>query len=245
MQHTFGQPRPLSYPYNTFVSDTRPIEQSSLDMPNHNDYVEPIMARGRIEQGFQLPPPYPLHDQYTNQRSMSGVDGTRSGSIRQPTADDFLRPDHPLPAPPTEEYDSDQDLPVIEPESYLPESFHTAQANAQSQYAFPVTPKRHHTTATVNVPHEVETRPKHKRSQSELIPPSYASALSFEPRVSEHHSTPVRVPTIGVDMYQPALGGLQIISGVHRRDSKRDRVKRFMSNLNPFHCQRKFGRQQG
>jgi hypothetical protein len=245
MQHTFGQPRPLSYPYNTFVSDTRPIEQSSLDMPNHNDYVEPIMARGRIEQGFQLPPPYPLYDQYMNRHSTSGTHGNRSGSIRQPTAEDFLRPDYPLPAPPTEEYDSDQDLPVIEPDSFLPEGFDTVHANAQSQYSLIATPKRHHTTAAIKTPHERETMLKYKRSQSELVPPSHASALSIEPRVSEHHSTPVRVPNIGVDMYQPALGGLQIVPGVQRRNSKRDRLKRFMNGLNPFHRRRKFGRQQG
>jgi len=87
-----------------------------------------------------------------------------------------------------------------------------------------------------------EGKSKHKRQKFEIITSPNASALEHESSASEHHSTPVRVPTISSDMYQPALGGLQRVSGVQRRDSKRDRVKRFAKNLNPFRHERKFGR---
>ena len=84
--------------------------------------------------------------------SVNAINGNHSSIIRQPTAD-FLRLGHPLPAPPIQEYDLDQDLPVIEPDSYLYEDFnkeHELQhANAQYQQSSVVAPKRHSTTANV------------------------------------------------------------------------------------------------
>ncbi|KAG9194450.1 hypothetical protein G6011_04485 [Alternaria panax] len=217
-------------------------------MPDHNHYVEPIIAGGRRSQSFLRSPPYPLHDQDPNGQLASTMHGNSSGIIRQPTAEDFLRPDHPLPAPPPKGYDLDQDLPVIKPDSYLPENFHNEhepqQANSQHQQSSVAGPKRYSTTANPLAHSRLRTRPNYRRSQSELIPSSCVPVLSLDPTMSEHHSTLERVPTIGVDMYQPALGGLQMVSGVQRSSSKRDCVRRWLSDLNPFHKERKFGRQR-
>jgi hypothetical protein len=216
-------------------------------MPNHHEYVEPIVVRGR-QQNFLKQPPYPLHSQEIYGHSAGVLDNNHRGILRQPTAEDFLRPDHPLPAPPPKEYDSDQDLPVIEPDSYLEESSseeHEPQhANARSQQSNVAVPKRHFTTANAKAHSKVEIRPDFQRSQSEVITSSQPPTRTNEPAISEGHSTPVRVPSIGVDMYQPALGGLQMVSSIQRSKSKRDRVRRFINVLNPFHRERKFGRQQ-
>jgi hypothetical protein len=232
------------YPYSMFVSDMQSTQQHSISMLDHNDYVGPIMARGRGEHSFLQSPPYPLHGHENNEQSTSSLQLYHHSSIRQPTAEDFLRPDHPLPVPPPKVYDSDQNLPVIEPDSYLPEGFDSTNFEPQSQQQVAAAPKRHHTTAAAKAPSKPTPRQDYKRSQSELIAPSHGPTLAHESAVPEHHSTPVRVPTINSDMYQPALGGLQRLPGVQRKDSKRNRVKRFMSSLNPFRHERKFGRQQ-
>jgi hypothetical protein len=232
------------YPYSMFVSDMQSTQQHSISMPDHNDYVGPIMARGRGEDSFLKSPPYPLHGHEDDEQSTNSLQLYHDSSIRQPTAEDFLRPDHPLPVPPPKVYDSDQDLPVIEPDSYLPEGFDSTNFEPQSQQQVAAAPKRHHTNAVAIAPSKPKPRQDYKRSHSELIVPSHEPALVQEPAVPEHYSAPVRVPTINSDMYQPALGGLQRLSGVQRKDSKRNRVKRFMSSLNPFRHERKFGRQQ-
>jgi len=241
-ENNFGRTQPLAYSYKTFMGDIQSSEQHSIDMPDHNEYVGPIMDRERREYGFARSPPYPLHGHDVNEHPKSAMYGNNSGLIRQPTAEDFLRSDHPLPAPPAEEYDSDQDLPIIEPDSFLPESSNHTHLDDLSQQPV-AAPKRHSTTAAAAKTTCIsEEKSKHKRPQSGINIPPNASGLEHESVVSEHHSTPVRVPTISSDMYQPALGGLQRVSGVQRRDSKRDRVKRFAKNLNPFRHERKFGR---
>ncbi|KAH6882186.1 hypothetical protein BKA58DRAFT_433959 [Alternaria rosae] len=244
-ENDFGKPQPLTYPYNIFMSDMQFREQQSINMPDHNEYVESIMARKRREYGFIRAPPYPLHGHDTDDHSKGAMQGNSSGSLRQPTAEDFLRSNHPLPAPPTEEYNSDQDLPVIEPDPYLPEGLKEGHLGGLSQQSM-AAPKRHYTTAATaaKTSRISQEKPKHKRARSELIAPSHAPSLEHEPSMSEHHSTSVRVPTISSDMYQPALGGLQRVSGVQRRNSKRDRVKRFVKDLCPFRHERKFGRPQ-
>lgn len=228
------------------MSDVQSSKQHSIDIPDHNEYVEPMVARERRGHGFIRAPPYPLHGHDMDDHFKGAMQGNSSGSLRQPTAEDFLRYNHLLPAPPTEEYNSDQDLPVIEPDSYLPEGLKDRHPGGLSQQSV-AAPKRHYTTAAATAAktsHISQGKPKHKRARSELIAPSHAPSLEHEPSMSEHHSTPVRVPTISSDMYQPALGGLQRVSGVQRKDSKLDRVKRFVKDSCPFRHERKFGRPQ-
>jgi hypothetical protein len=217
------------------------MQEQSINMPSYNEYIEPIVARSGREQDFLRTPPYPLHSQDIDRNSASTIHCSLNRMIRQPTAEDFLRPDHPLPAPPPEVYNSDQDLPVIEPDSYLHEDFNNEHELQQPSASVP---ERYPTTASVKPHFKLELRLNNKRSQSEHIRPSHVPAPTYESTISEHHTTPIRVPAIGVDMYQPALGGLQTVSGIQRSNSKRDRIKRFMSGLNPFHRVRKFGRQQ-
>lgn len=154
--------------------------------------------------------------------------GGYSGFFHQSTAEDSIRPQHPLPSPPAEEYDSDQGLQAVEPGFYLSEVPGLHHNDTQSHSI-----EAHHIPGLV---------PDYRRSQTELTVPAHVPALAPETSVSEYSSVAVRVPTIRSDMYQPALGGLHRVSGVQRKDTRRDRVKRFVAGLNPFHRWREFGR---
>jgi hypothetical protein len=240
VNNDFDEPKPLSYPYDSFVKDMRSVKQPTISMPDLNVFIRPIIARSnarqaaRQPQGNTRPPPYPLSGPVFGTTSEGSVH--RAYSVRQPTAEDFLRPQHPLPAPPIEEYDSDQDLPIIEPDSHEyffspPNTHHTG---VQPQTSNPDFPARHLITANAKSHRVPGSKPAHRRFQYALAGPSQSG--------SEHQNTPVRVNTMNSDMYQPALGGLQKISGIQRKDSKRDRVKRFMKNIIPFRREREFGR---
>ncbi|KAF1831073.1 hypothetical protein BDW02DRAFT_70307 [Decorospora gaudefroyi] len=252
VNHIFSQPQPLSYPYASFAEDMWALEQQPVNMPDHNQYVVPVIARRNARQAAHQPqkstrpPPYPLHDQDVETDSSGGVHSSYSSPVRQPKAEDYLRPQHPLPAPPTEEYDSDQDLPVIEPDSYVHENLsnrpkmHHTEAHTHTPDA--LVPNRRSTVANGKPHHTVGIAPAQNRSQSVLVQPSRAPSLAYESSASARQNTTARVHTMSSDMYQPALGGLQRISGIKRTDSKRDRLKRFMRNMIPFHRRREFGR---
>jgi hypothetical protein len=241
----FDRPQPLSYPYASFVNDMR-----TISMPDLNEFVGPVIARSNAREVARQPrentrpAPYPMHDQDVATYSGDGAHRAYSDSIRQPIAEDFLRPQHPLPPPPIEEYESDQDLPIIEPDSH--EYFFSApkpsRGGIQSYTPDSGTPTRRSTTANVKSHRIFGLAPAHKRSQSVLIRPSHALYLANAQSAPELQITPVRVNTMSSDMYQPALGGLQRISGIQRKVSKRDCVKRFIKGMNPFRRQREFGR---
>jgi hypothetical protein len=240
----FDQPQPLPYPYASFVNDMQ-----TISMPDLNEFVDPVTARSNARRAARQPrenprpAPYPMHDQDIAAYSGDGVHSVYSDSIRQPTVEDFLRPQHPLPPPPIEEYESDQDLPIIEPDSH--EYFFSApkpsRGGIRSYNPDSGTPTRRSTTANIKSRRVFGLAPTHKRSQSVLIRPSHALYLANPQSAPELQITPVRVNTMSSDMYQPALGGLQRISGIQRKVSKRDRVKRFIKSMNPFRRQREFG----
>jgi hypothetical protein len=245
----FDQPQSLSYPYASFVNDIWSVERQILSMPDLNEHVGPVLARGnarqaaRQPQGNTRPVPYPLHDQDVQPYSEDDIHGAYGGLIHQPTEEDFLRPHQPLPVPPAE-YDSDQDLSVIEPDSheYFLSMPHADHAAVQTQAANRGIPTRRSTTANPKSHRLLGIAPAQKRSKADLVGPSHAPSLTNEQPASMHQNTPVRVGTMCSDMYQPALGGLQKITGIQRKDSKRDRFKRFVKGMNPFQRQREFGR---
>jgi hypothetical protein len=248
VENIISQPQPLSYTYDTFMCDMRSTEQQHpIDMPDHNKYVKPILAGSRRDQDVLQSPPYPIHGQYIEGRLAGAMHNNERSIIRRPTTEDYLRLDHPLPAPPPE-YDSDQDLPVIEPDSYLPENFHNEhepqQVDTQFQKSCLTVPERHSAAANALTHPKSAIKPNYKHSQPDIISNSHVPVLAYEPTMPEHYGTPERVPTISVDMYQPALGGLQMVSGMQRSDSKRDRVRHWMKVHDPFRRGREFGRQQ-
>ncbi|CAI9634380.1 unnamed protein product [Alternaria burnsii] len=247
MENIISQPQPLSYTYDTFMCDTGSTErQHPIDMPDHNKYVKSILAESRRDQDLLQSPPYPIHGQCIEGRS-AGAMHNNGSNIRRPTTEDYLRSDHPLPAPPPE-YDSDQDLPVIEPDSCFPENFHNEhepqQVDTQFQESYLTVPERHSAAANALTYPKSAIKPNYKHSQPDIISNSHVPVLAYEPTMPEHYGTPERVPTISVDMYQPALGGLQMVSGMQRSDSKRNRVWRWMKGHNPFRRGREFERQQ-
>jgi hypothetical protein len=188
VNNDFDQPKPLSYPYDSFVKDMRSVEQQTISMPDLNVFIRPIIARSntrqaaRQPQGNTRPPQYPLRDPVFRTTSEGSVH--HAYSVRQPTAEDFFRPQHPLPAPPIEEYDSDQDLPFLEPDSheYFFSAPNTYRTGVQPQTSGLDFPTRHSTTANV-IPHRVSgSKPAYKRSQYVLAGSSQSE--------SEHQNTP-------------------------------------------------------
>ncbi|KAF1944318.1 hypothetical protein EJ02DRAFT_420399 [Clathrospora elynae] len=222
----------------------------SISMPDHTEYTSPIIARRNANGGLlqsqvgPRPPPYPVHDQDFDTSGMGPQHGFNS-FYRQATADDFLRPQHPLPAPPVEVYDSDQELPVIETDSYLhedqlnePGAYNAIEFNTSNAAAL----GRCQSVFNAESNHMLLLAPAHQHSETVTSGGLYVSSPLLEPMMSEPAGAVVRVQSMDSDMYQPALGGLHNISGIKRKDSKRDRVKRFCQDMNLFRRRREFGR---
>lgn len=243
------QPRPLSFSHGRLTEDMRPVNQNYLDMPDHNDFIPLTVLRGSRRQSLGAPqlrapsPPYPLYDEDEDVSSENIRYNYHSTSFRQPTAEYVLRPQHPLRPPPVEEHNSDQNLPVVELDSYLQGD------SVQLHDDHPINPQL--ADRNTSVPRRPSPEPgrtstchdelvtTNECSQSESLPPSDASLqVSQSPTVDQH----ARVQSIDSDMYQPALGGLHKISEIQRKDSKRNRFKRAMSRLNPLRCKRRSGR---
>jgi hypothetical protein len=175
---------------------------------------------------------------------LSGDAWQRCAPIRQPVAEDFLQPHHPLPPPPVAEYDSEQDLPVIEPASYLNEpsaiesdsdlgDVLVNEEPVMSNQASSTDLSRRRTIASTK-PLNIVKKPDpvhNKRSKSALAMSSHASPSPVVTlRVDGYQDAPLRIRTIGSDMFSSALGGLHRLPDIAvRKESKRDRFKRFFS----------------
>jgi hypothetical protein len=181
--------------------------------------------------------PYPLdHLQQTPQPLhmvdlVSGERFHRANSIRQPVAEDFLRPDCPLPAPPAEEYDSDQNLPVIEPDSYWNNVHADDYHLSWPEHSDNVNVSRRDTITTTKPLNVIKAGPAHKRSKSAINLPSQASHKSGTTAgLDIPVPTPVPAPDISDDMFSPVMGGLhRIDTAPVRKPSKMCRLKRFFS----------------
>ncbi|EUC28935.1 hypothetical protein COCCADRAFT_107826 [Bipolaris zeicola 26-R-13] len=200
------------------LRNVRAVRQNHLSMPDHSEFVAAAISRQNTTQlssamqSKTKPPPYPLHDETVHTQSTNIVHNSYDIYLRQPTAEDFLRQQHPLPPPPVEVCDIGQDLPVIQPDSYL----------EMDQLEQPIEGPSN------SQPGEIDTdTPTHPSTKS-----------SPEPSFSYHTS---RVQSIDSDMYQPGLGGLHKISNIQRKTSKCSKVKNAVSRLYPFRSQRRFG----
>ena len=180
--------------------------------------------------------PYPVHEapEPGMVDLLSGDQWHRGGSLRQPVAEDFLRP---RPAPPVEMCDEETGTESIEPEDWVnevsatePDSyFHDVPITNQQ----PDHPQSHATELdrrdpiaplSVVIPSPVPERPN-------TAPPRPESAQS------ERQDTPTRVPAMANDFFSPVLGGLQRLPSVPQKQSKSERVRRFFSFR-----RRKYGR---
>ncbi|KAF1841275.1 uncharacterized protein K460DRAFT_410663 [Cucurbitaria berberidis CBS 394.84] len=235
----FGQPQPLSTMYHPFTDGRTSSEQRPLSMPDVEMYVGPVIRRSnakkrkRVSQSSSRSPPYPVHDQEKSTTSTH-----LGGSIRQPTAEDFIKLEYPLQAPPNDENDPARDLPVIEADS----SLHDCLLNETDTHRFEISSeslistsiRRNSTDSVANPGRVFEQEPSHKRSKSVLDTPS---SLKLETTIFEPEVTPARISTIGSDMFSPSLGGLKKIAGAPKKEKTLERVKRLwreMMNGLPF-----------
>ncbi|KAF2032479.1 hypothetical protein EK21DRAFT_109858 [Setomelanomma holmii] len=180
--------------------------------------------------------PYPVHDSDHSMTQpqpaifdlLSGENWQRVGSIRQPVAEDFPRPQHPLPAPPVDQHDSDQELEIIEPDSYL--KYQPVIGAATTTGTRPGETESRHALATSNLLTVSKPDEGLNRSKSESnMPPNFSRPLLKQS--TEVSSTPPQVPTMGEDMFSVALGGLhRLPSAPARKPSKVSRLKRFFSS---------------
>ncbi|KAH7551776.1 hypothetical protein BM1_09410 [Bipolaris maydis] len=120
-----GQSQLTSKGYEHSIRNMRTVRQSHLSMPDHHEFVAAAMSKRNTTQLSSMmqfetrSPPYPLYDENVYTQSTHIVHCSHDTYFRQPTAEDFLRQHPPLPPPPVEVCDIDQDLPVIEPDSHV------------------------------------------------------------------------------------------------------------------------------
>jgi hypothetical protein len=182
--------------------------------------------------------PYPLDEsQNTAEPShmvnlWSGERFHRVESIRQPVAEDYLRPHRPLPPIPIEEHDSDQDLPIIEPESYWNDLHADDYPLSQPEHADEVNLGGRGTISATRCLNIVKAGPVHKSAINLPTRASHEFHIGTLPEFGDPDAqdAPVTVAAIGDDMFSPVLGGLhRIPSAPARKSSKMDRLKRFFS----------------
>lgn len=172
--------------------------------------------------------PYPIYDQTGDMHSKHGA------WFGQSTAEDFLRPQRPLPSPLVEIHGSDHDLPVIEPDSYLysdsSEESNKHPASSQPSNLDAIAPRRHPTeTNAKSSPHLGHT-PTSENPRPGLPLPPHAPSLQQEPTPPNFHAC---VQSVSSDMCNPAFGGLQKMSDIRHKESRCDRIKRAMNRLSP------------
>lgn len=117
------------------------------------------------------------------------------------TTNDFIRPNHPLPIPSLRLYPSDQDLPIIEPESFFPSIMGI------------IDPSVSHSVQDQNAAHITQECQTSRQILAVRVP-----------TLTEEKSS-VRSTSTASDTFSPVFGGLHKISDVRRKPSKRDRVK--------------------
>jgi hypothetical protein len=195
----------------------------------HQRASAPYPVDGATEQPFRI-------DQ------LSGDRWHRDGTIRQPVAEDFFRPQHPLPLTPVKEHDSDQDMEIIEPDSYIDQSPVLGERIPPHPFQACFSDQDHPVSEPASYFDEVPSQGEHSvtlqdtvsttdndrpRSAGNTLP--QASEIVIPRPVSEREDIPVRVPTMGSDMFSPALGGLhRLPSTPVRKPSKRERFKCFL-----------------
>jgi len=184
--------------------------------------------------------PYPLHETYPIEQPhmidlVSGDRFHRTESIRQPVAEDFLRPHRTFSAPPVriveadqhldiiepiEEHAEDQTLPVIEPDSYFR---YFPDSSTQSPHS---DMSRRDTIATTQPSNLLEVVREPKRSKS-----------AADGRVA-HNPAQAEIPNIGADEFSSAHGGLHKLPTIPpKKVSKMTRIGRWFSGKD-----RRYGR---
>ncbi|KAF1919543.1 hypothetical protein BDU57DRAFT_527539 [Ampelomyces quisqualis] len=174
--------------------------------------------------------PYPIHDSRPSKEQqhivdlLSGQRFQRADIIRQPMAEDFLQSHRSLPAPPVRRHDSDQDLPIIEPDSYFPRVSASDRLYSRSQSAGSADlTRRERITSPKPLP-AVDSDPTQQH------PVSAAAIFPHEFDETEVEDCVAPAPAMESDMFSPALGGLhRLESAPIRRPSRLGRLKRFFS----------------
>lgn len=203
-----------------------------ISMPDPEVYLNQAKGKGQSgpsSRASMHSPPYPIHD-YDADTDV--LQQTPYIPVQQPAAQDFRRKANVFPAQSITECTSNQEQPVNKPNS-----------PGQDTHAVPDTPVSAAESQTSDIPtlFEFATRPtspckesphihpEHKEADLPTIDnsrPSLASALTLNTPTLHRETTVLRVPTMGSDTFSPVLGGLHSISGITRKASKRERVKR-------------------
>lgn len=184
-------------------------------MPDAITYTAPIIARRNTESTSQQRkahprlPPYPIQ----NEDLVTCV----GSSVRQPTAEDFLRHDHQLLELLADEEDFDQRMPVIEPGTYM-----------DDEELSIIEPDSYDGEHDVYSERLIAPRPLPEQSSFTLITSTHEKATATESENLPH----MRMAT---DIFSPVLGGLHNITALRRKVSKRDRGKGFLKRMSFRH----------
>ncbi|KAF2829487.1 hypothetical protein CC86DRAFT_190388 [Ophiobolus disseminans] len=210
--------------------DEAPQQLSPPYHPSMDDRSRSMPALPFRFVAFGESTPYPDHEvqrpvpQPFMVDLLSGDQWHRGDSLRQPVAEDFLRLQHPLPPPPIEEHDSDQELPVIEPDSY----FEDQPSSVQFHDVYATDLGRSHTVATTKPLNIVKPDVAHRRSKSTLELALVVARPSFTAR-AEYDDSLAHISPMPIDCFTPVMGGLQRLPSAPLKMSKSQRLKRFFS----------------
>ncbi|KAF2845463.1 hypothetical protein T440DRAFT_483347 [Plenodomus tracheiphilus IPT5] len=193
----------MAHPHNRGSTQSG---QPHLEMPDAEFFATQYRMVDHHVQDVQVPPtrlPYPI-------------------PVRQASMGDYSRKIHPLPPPPASEHDSDQDLPVIEPGTHLDDTpdYNTAVPDDLNFRTLNLI------TNTAN--NVVDTDEPNMNANVAGNNTSIPIGPIAESNFSDYGNDISRMPT---DEYTSALGGLHNISAIQRKESKRERTKRFFKGL--------------
>jgi hypothetical protein len=140
--------------------------------------------------------------------------------------EDFLRLQHPLPALPVEEHDSEQELSIIEPNSHSPGALTTDHLAPRSHSAGAAD----HATGSIEPLNIVKADATLKHSKSIIADPTISSNASQRFATPNRQDNGPAVPVIATDMFSSVLGGLHCLPiAPTRKPSRLGRIKRFFS----------------
>jgi hypothetical protein len=211
---------------------TSQMAPAMISMPDPEVYLNQAMGKGQRGPSSRASvhsPPYPIHDYEANTEVFQQ---TAYIPVRQPAAEDFRRKANVYPVQSINECASDQEQQPVNKPNFPGQDSHpvpdTPVSAAESQTSDIPTLFEFATRPTSPCKESPHIHPEHKEADRTIdnSRPSLSPALTLHTPTLHGETTVLRVPTMGSDTFSPVLGGLHSISGITRKESKRERVKR-------------------